>query len=159
MSLLEKIETFLATVGGGLCLTLMTITTVVTVFGRYVIESDLIPGGYNIIESVLMPLMVFWGLPLAYRRGTFPKLELSFGILGKRGNRIVDAIIIAIEFAVYAVVFWYVSKYAFRAIDTGRQLQIGTGLWLAWPVYIMAPISFALLLLEMVLRQSRILRN
>ena len=155
LSILEKIETFLATVGGGVCLSLMMITTVVTVFGRYVIEADLIPGGYNIIESVLMPLMVFWGLPLAYRRGTFPKLEISFGFLGKQGSTVVDAFVIAVEFAVYATILWYVSKYAFRAIDTDRQLQIGTGLWLAWPIYIMAPISFSLMLIEMLRRLFR----
>jgi TRAP-type C4-dicarboxylate transport system permease small subunit len=152
LKFLEKFEEILAVVGGGICLILMTLMTVATVFGRYVVEADLIPGGYNVIEAVLMPLIVFWGLPMAYRNGSFPRLEFSFDRLGSKSLTVMRIVVITIEFAVYAVVLWYVAKFALLAFETGRQVQIGTKLWPAWPVYFMAPIAFVFMMTEMARR-------
>ena len=49
----ERIEGGMASVGAGLCLLAMLLMTVVSVFGRYVLGADLIPGTYNIIERLL----------------------------------------------------------------------------------------------------------
>ena len=137
----------LATIGGGICLIALIILTVVTVFGRYILEADLIPGGYNMIESVFFPLMVFWGLPLAHRDGLFPRLEVlnSVSVIFRRP---IALLVLLVEVIVYAIVLFYCSKFAMNAIETGRQIQIGTGYWLAWPVIIMGPLSFALMTLE-----------
>lgn len=145
---IERLNWSLAAIGGGLCLMTILLLTVATVFGRYVLETDLVPGGYNMIEGALFPLMVFWGLPLAHREGSFPRLEMFQSIAPGRGGRAISAIVFCAEAVIYAIVLWYSARYAWQAFETGRQLQIGTGYWPAWPVAIMAPASFALMLLE-----------
>ena len=56
---LGRLEGGMASVGAGLCLLAMMFMTVGSVFGRYLLGADLIPGGYNIIERLLFPLLVF----------------------------------------------------------------------------------------------------
>lgn len=65
----------MASIGAGLCLLMMMMITVLSVFGRYVLHTDMIPGAYNIVERILFPLMVFWAMPLAHREKLFPRLE------------------------------------------------------------------------------------
>lgn len=153
-----RVDWALAAVGGGACLFAILMITVVTVFGRYVMQADLIPGGYNMIESVFFPLMVFWGLPMAHRDGAFPRLEMLESMAPGLWGKLIGALVLAVEAIVYAVVLWYCWKFSMAAMETGRQVQIGTGLWIAWPVWIMAPISFGLMLIEIVrlmLRDAR----
>lgn len=147
---LARFEWSLAAIGGGACLSAILLLTVITVYGRYVLQVDLIPGGYNVIESVLFPLMVFWGLPLAHREGSFPRLELVEGLASPRVGRAISAVVLVVEVFVYAIVVWYCGKFALKAFEAGRQLQIGTGTWPAWPIAMMAPFSFALMLIEIV---------
>ncbi len=147
---LERFEWGLAAIGGGLCLLAILVVTVVTVYGRYVLETDVIPGGYNMIEGALFPLMVFWGLPLAHREGSFPRLELLQSMAPGIVGRTISALVLFVEALIYAVVLWYAAKFAWLAYDASRQLQIGTGYWPSWPVAIMAPLSFALMLIEIV---------
>ncbi len=147
---IERVDWALAAVGGGLCLLAILLLTVATVYGRYVLETDLIPGGYNMIEGAFFPLMVFWGLPLAHREGSFPRLELLEGFRPGPVRMGLSALVLLVEALVYAVVAYYAARFAWLAWDTGRSLQIGTGTWPAWPVAVMAPLSFLLMLVEIV---------
>lgn len=155
----EQVQWALAAIGGGLCLFAILILTVVTVYGRYVLGADLVPGGYNMIEAALFPLMVFWGLPLAHREGAFPRLEVLASLAPGPVGKAISAFVLFVEAAVYAVVLWYAGKFTIVAIESGRQLQIGTGYWPAWPVVMMAPVSFGLMLIEIVRLILRDLRS
>ncbi|SEP04887.1 TRAP-type C4-dicarboxylate transport system, small permease component [Salinihabitans flavidus] len=148
--LIGKFEWGLAAIGGGMCLLAIMGITVLTVFGRYILQADLIPGGYNMIGGAFFPLLVFWGLPLAHRSGSFPKLEVIDVFLSKHVARAVGAFVLLCELAVYAVLTWYCAKYTITAFEFGRQLQIGTGYWPSWPVVIMAPLSFGIMMIEVV---------
>lgn len=148
--LLMKLKWGIAALGGGVALLTIMVLTVVTVFGRYVLHADLIPGGYNMIGAVFFPLLVFWGLPLAHAEGSFPRMEVLDALLPERGARIVRLFYLVVECVIYAVVLYYCALFAMKAWDTGKQLQIGTQLWMAAPVYVMAPLAFALILLEVV---------
>ena len=44
---------------------------------------------------------------------------------------------------------WFVSWFAVDAIQTGRQMQVGTGFWPLWPVVIFVPFAFGLMVIEM----------
>lgn len=148
LRLVARFDWALAAIGGGLCLLAILLLTVTTVFGRYVLQSDLIPGGYNMIEGALFPLMVFWGLPLAHREGAFPRLELLEGLSPGPLKHALSGFVLLVEALIYAAVAYYAARFAWMAWDSGRALQIGTGTWPAWPVAIMAPLSFALMLVE-----------
>lgn len=154
---LGRFEWGLAAVGGGLCLLAILFLTVATVFGRYVLHTDVIPGGYNMIESVFFPLMVFWGLPLAHREGAFPRLEVADALPAPLAKA-ASVLALAVEVLIYATIAWYCGRYAWTAYEAGRALQIGTGTWPAWPVAVMAPLAFALMLAEavrLVIRDAR----
>ena len=60
---IERIEGGMASVGAGLCLLAMIIITVISVVGRYILQEDILPGAYNLIERVTFPLIVFWAVP------------------------------------------------------------------------------------------------
>ena len=147
---LGKFEWGLAALGGGLCLLAILALTVLTVFGRYVLHTDLIPGAFNMIESVLFPVMVFWGLPLAHREATFPRLEILDPVMKGAVGKLIAGLVLAVEVCVYAIVAYYCARYAIKSYDTARAVQIGTGTWPAWPVAMMAPIAFGLMLVEAV---------
>jgi len=154
-----QIEGGLASVGGGLCLLTMLLVTVVSVFGRYVLGVDLIPGSYNVVERVLFPLLIFWALPLAHREGTFPKLGILESLVPPRVHAGVAAVVLIVESVVFAILAWYVGWFAWEALVEGRQMQIGTVYWPLFPVLIMMPVAFLLMLAEMVRLAIVELRN
>ncbi|MCC5809123.1 MAG: TRAP transporter small permease subunit [Ectothiorhodospiraceae bacterium] len=145
-----RFEWGLASIGAGLCLLAMMLMTVISVFGRYVLGMDLIPGAYNMIERILFPLIVFWALPLAHREGTFPKLEMLSYALPERLRLSVSALVLLVEVVVFAVLLFYVSQFAWNSYLDGRRAQIGTGYWQLYPVLAMVPLAFGLMWLEMV---------
>lgn len=147
---LWRFEYGLAALGAGSCLMLVMLLTMASVFGRYVLHMDLIPGAYNIVERVLFPLLVFWALPLAHRDGMFPKLTpVTDPLLGPRGRAAVALFVGLVEIAVYAVVFWFVLRFVTRGVSGGRTFQIGADVWPMWPVIVMMPLAFGLMLVEM----------
>ena len=146
----ERLEGGMASVGAGLCLLAMLLMTVVSVFGRYVLGADLIPGTYNIIERLLFPLLVFWALPLSHREGTFPRLHIGQAALPPRAQAGVAAVVLTVEAVVFTLLFWYAARFAWEGFVSGRQMQIGTTYWPLFPVLVMVPLSFGLMLAEMV---------
>lgn len=148
LTYLDKLKWGLAAIGGGLCLLIIMGLTVITVFGRYVMHADLVPGGYNMIGAAFFPLMVFWGLPLAHADGAFPRMEVIDNMLPPPLVRLVRVLILLAELAIYGILLYYCALFAMKAWDSGRQLQIGTRLWPAWPVVMMAPLAFALIAVE-----------
>lgn len=146
---IDGLEGGLASIGAGLCLFAMMMITVISVIGRYWLNADLIPGAYNIIERVAFPLMVFWAVPLAHREGTFPRFDIIPQKLSPRANGFVSAFVLAVEIIIFAVIMWYVTRFALNAFTSGRQMQIGTNFWPLWPVVVMIPLAFFLMLLEM----------
>ncbi len=144
-----RIEGGLATVGAGLALLAIMLITILGVFGRYVLGADLVPGGYNLIERVAFPLLVFWALPMAHREGRFPRFDMFEGRFGPVARRRISLVVLGVEVALFLVLFWFVLMFAVDAVSTQRQMQIGTELWPAWPVILMVPLAFGLMLLEM----------
>ncbi|BCH33335.1 hypothetical protein MesoLjLc_52650 [Mesorhizobium sp. L-8-10] len=147
--LIWQFEWGMASIGAGLCLLAMMLMTVISVFGRYVLHLDLIPGAYNIIERILFPLMVFWALPTAHREKTFPRLESFPGALSPFWRTVVSAFVLAVEIVIYGIALWFVTRFVWGSIQSGRPMQVGTNFWPLWPVLLMMPLAFALMLLEM----------
>lgn len=146
---IDRIEGGLASVGAGLCLLAMIVITVISVVGRYVLEQDILPGAYNLIERVCFPLIVFWAMPMAHREGTFPRFDMVVNAIPQRLRRYVLVGVLLVEFAVHAVVMWYVLRFTWKSIAIDRTMQIGTDFWPVWPILVMMPLAFALMMLEM----------
>ena len=41
------------------------------------------------------------------------------------------------------------SRFSIASIEVNREMQIGTEVWPVWPIILMIPVSFALMMLEM----------
>jgi TRAP-type C4-dicarboxylate transport system permease small subunit len=145
----DRFEGGMASVGAGLCLLAMIVITVISVIGRYVLQQDILPGAYNLIERVCFPLIVFWAVPLAHRQGTFPRFDMVVNALPMRLRRHVLVAVLLVEFAIYAFVMWYVLRFTWQSIEADRTMQIGTDFWPVWPILVMMPLAFALMMLEM----------
>ncbi len=139
----------LAAVGAGSMLFIMMMITVISVFGRYFLQMDLVPGAYNIIERIIFPLLVFWALPIAHREGMFPRLESFSDALAPRRRALLAAVVMVVEIAVYGLFLWYVSKFVWSSIVDNRTMQIGTNFLPLWPILVMMPVAFVLMILEM----------
>jgi TRAP-type C4-dicarboxylate transport system permease small subunit len=139
----------MAAIGAGICLFAMMMITVISVFGRYFLHADLIPGAYNIVERVVFPLMVFWALPLAHREGMFPRLEGVTDSLPPRLRSTISALVLLVEVIIYAAILWLVVHFVWDSIKVNRPMQLGSSFWPLSPILIMMPIAFGLMLLEM----------
>jgi TRAP-type C4-dicarboxylate transport system permease small subunit len=146
---LGRIEGGMASVGAGVCLLAMIVITVISVVGRYVLQQDILPGAYNLIERVAFPLIVFWAMPMAHREATFPRFDTVVLALPPRLRRAVQVFVGLVELAVYAVVMWYVLRFTWKGILDDRTMQIGADFWPIWPVLVMMPLAFGLMMLEM----------
>lgn len=146
---IHRVEGGMASIGAGLSLFAMIIITVISVIGRYVLHQDILPGAYNLIERVAFPLIVFWAVPLAHREGTFPRFDMLEELMPKQLRRLAKVFVLLIELAVYAVVMWYVLRFTWQSIAIDRTMQIGTDFWSIWPILIMMPFAFGLMMLEM----------
>ena len=145
-------EDRLAAIGAGAALMIIMLVSVAGVLGRYVLQMDLIPGAYNLIERVIFPLMVFWALPAAHREFLFPRLEMVVEGMRPAMGRAVSLVVLAVEIAVYGIVLWFVTKFLIQSYATSRTMQVGTDFWLLWPILTVIPFAFGLMVLEM-LRQ------
>lgn len=146
---LDRIEGGMASIGGGICLFAMMMITVISVLGRYVFHADFIPGAYNIIERIAFPLMVFWAVPIAHRDGSFPRFDMLTDSLSGGLRSAVEILVLVVEIGVFAVLIWYVTRFSIASIEVNREMQIGTEVWPVWPIILMIPVSFALMMLEM----------
>lgn len=146
---IDRIEGGMASIGAGLCLMAMIVITVISVVGRYVLEQDILPGAYNLIERICFPLIVFWAAPMAHREGIFPRFDMVVTALPAKLRRFVTVGVLVVEFAVHAVVMWYVLRFTWKGIEIDRTMQIGTDFWPVWPVLVMMPLAFGLMMLEM----------
>lgn len=143
------IEWWMAAVGAGLMLFIMMMVTVVSVAGRYFLQMDLIPGAYNIVERIIFPLLVFWALPIAHREGMFPRLETFADAQPPRRRAFIAAFAMLVELVIYVIFFWFVFRFVWSSIQQNRTMQIGTSFLPLWPILVMMPLAFGLMILEM----------
>jgi len=156
---IDRIEGGMASVGAGLCLLAMVLITVISVFGRYVLQQDILPGAYNLVERICFPLIVFWAMPMAHREGIFPRFDMVVNALPTPLRRFVTAVVLMVELLIYLVVMWYVLRFTWSSIDIGRTMQIGTDFWPVWPIVVMMPLAFGLMMMEMLRLIWRDIRN
>lgn len=148
---LYRFEKRLCIVGSGTCLILMVAVIIVSVLGRYLFHTDLVPGGFNIIERFLFPVLVFCAIPLTYRDGMFPSVTFFREKLSNTTGRIVRRFCAITEILLYLVIVVYAFRFAWQALLDTRTMQIGSETWLLWPILWLVPAIFLLVLLNAVL--------
>lgn len=129
----------------------MMVVMVVEVFMRYLIQQPL---GWNIslIENVLMPGLVFLGLPYAYSTGAHVAAELVYDRLGSRSRRVLDwlarfLLILSSIFLIYAGLQIMVTSFTTGEIPPPLSSEILIPAWI-WRTFL--PIG-ALMMLVLLL--------
>lgn len=145
---LSRIESKLCIMGSGTCLILMVFTIITSVLGRYLLHTDLIPGSFNIIERILFPTLVFCAVPITYREGMFPRVTYFRSKFSGRLASFFDLLCLCLETALYLVIVSYTFRFAWQAVIESRTMQIGSETWLLWPILLLVPTIFLLVLLN-----------
>jgi TRAP-type C4-dicarboxylate transport system permease small subunit len=149
----------MASIGAGSCLIAIVIITVVSVGGRYIFSLDSVPGGFNMIESILFPLLVFFGLPLAHKEGTFPKLDILFDKIPLKVSQLLDFLVSLIEALVYLILIWFMLKFSVNSFASGRSVQIGVSYFPVWPIAFISVFSFLVMYFQMIVGVYKIIKN
>jgi TRAP-type C4-dicarboxylate transport system permease small subunit len=79
----------------------------------------------------------------------FPKFDMLQAKLPPLVHRILASLVLLVEIIIFLVVMWYVTEFAWKSAESGRQFQISSTHWPIWPVILMVPLAFGLMLLEM----------
>jgi len=111
-----------ATFAGAL-LAVMTVVTVVDVFGRYVLNRPL-PGAAELIE-IMMALLVYIALPVVSQRNAHVSVGLISDALPPRATAVVDVLVRLVCAAILGVIAWRLWVYAGRlSRDVTEYLRI-----------------------------------
>lgn len=134
----------------------MMLVMVVEVFMRYLIQQPL---GWNIslIENVLMPGLVFLGLPYAYSVGAHVAAELVYDRLGPRSKRVLDwlarfLLVLSSIFLIYAGVQITVTSFMTNEIPPPLSSEILIPAWI-WRTFL--PIGALMMLLLLLIDAVR----
>ena len=145
-TLLPRLTSRLCLFGSGTCLILMVFIIIVSVMGRYLFHSDLIPGSFNIIERILFPILVFCAIPLSHQEGMFPSVTFFRTMLPKRAQGVAEMLCSAVDALIYGLVVIYAFRFAWSAVISARTMQIGSSTMLLWPILWLVPVVFVLVL-------------
>lgn len=103
------LSTIPATFAGAL-LAVMTVLTVIDVFGRYVLSRPL-PGAAEVIE-IMMALLVYIALPVVSQRNAHVSVGLLADALPPRAIAAVDVLVRLLCAAILGVIAWRLWVYA-----------------------------------------------
>lgn len=146
-----KFELVFEHIAGAGCFLLM-ICVVIEVVSRYVLQTVLITGLYNITESWVFPLLIFFALAGGYRVGLWPKLEIIIGSMRPSNARIVNLITLGIELVLYLIAAYFTMAYAYEMTLERRQMQAGSLTYPLYPILLTVPFAFFMLSLEVFLK-------
>lgn len=106
-------------IGATVAWTLIALVTFVDVLGREVFSNP-IPGGYEIIQS-LMVVGVFFSMPIVALRQGHVKVDLLYHALPDTAVRIVDVVARIASVVFFALLAWSVAKLFLHSLHTGER--------------------------------------
>ena len=107
-----------------------------------------IQGSYEIIESILMPTVIFWGLLVTYSSGSIPRLDMLSTRFSGKVQISVKLVMVLIDIFIYSVMAYYTFQRALTAISDGMAISAGGTLVSIVVIFIFVPISFLLVTIE-----------
>lgn len=142
----------------GLAMFVMLFYTCADVFLRYFFNLSFLYT-YEFSRSYFMPLAVFPGLAYAFSRGVMPRIDLLIMRVRTTYQWAVAILLIIIEIILFLLLTIYGAKYTYTAIIETVSFTAGGENYVLWPVIILAPISFLLVLIECIFLLIKNLRS
>lgn len=107
-----------------------------------------IPGGFEIVENYLLPLIVFPSLAWVCGSGIMPNMDLLIPRLsGKARHRTVQ-VIVAVEVVVIGVVFLAAAVHGVWHVVHQSSFLAGLTMLPQWPTQLLTPLGLGLLFVE-----------
>lgn len=135
----------------GFSILLMMFIIVADVISRNFFDYS-IPGTYAFIENILMPLSVFPALAYIYAEEVLPRLG---EFIEKRPfwfQKLNNYLLLIIDACVFALLTYFTYVFFLNGFNAGLTIPIAQVFVPIWPVYLIVPIGYFFVLLEIILR-------
>lgn len=153
MEILKKFNRLLMKIGvfvSGIAVLGMMLIIVIDVTMRNVFSSPL-SGTYEIVQFFLMPLAIFPALSYTYQSGVLPRLTEMVEKMPAGFQKFNRVLITIIEIIIFTLLMVYGAKFAMSGLADHMAIPVSGNLIPVYPVYFLVPLSFASLLLEVLL--------
>lgn len=107
-----------------------------------------IPGGFEIVENYLLPLIVFPSLAWVCGSGIMPNMDLLIPRMPPRARRVTVQTIVAAEIVVIGVVFIASAVFAIWHVMNQSAFLAGLTMLPKWPAQLLAPLGLGLVVVE-----------
>lgn len=134
---------------GGIAIMLMMILTVIDVVLKSFFDSA-IPGNYLFMESYLMPIAVFLGMPYAFFSGIFPRLDM-FLIKWKASTRLkVIIAMLVLELIAFLVLIYYSFTFGIYGAVSNITFLAGVNSYPLYPMFFLVTIAFTMITIYLI---------
>ncbi|WP_067724493.1 TRAP transporter small permease [Oceanobacillus damuensis] len=133
----------------GIALAFMILVISVDVFTRNIVSYG-IPGSYEIVESIIMPTVIFWAFIITYSSGSIPRIDMLTEKFNENIKFAIGILLISIDIFIYSLMTYYGWSRAEIALTSGVSISAGGSLISIAPVFVFLPIGFLLVTIEAV---------
>lgn len=142
----------------GLAIAVMIILITLDVTSRNILQSG-IPGSYEIVESILMPTVIFWAILITYASGSIPRLDMLTNKFSEKMQFSVGIVLILIDIFIYGLMTIYSWSRAAIALKTGIAISAGGTLISISPIFLFVPIGFLFVTIEAIFILTKMIMN
>lgn len=133
----------------GAAILLMMFITVLDVILKNLFASS-IPGSYLYMESILMPLAIFLGMPYAFFSGIFPRLDMVVNKFNHKTKINVIILTLILELMSFLVIIYYSFTYGIFGLTTNITFLAGINSIPLYPMFFLVTLAFALIAVYLV---------
>lgn len=142
-SKVKKIGVWIA----GVATFFMMIFICADVFMRNITGSS-IPGSYEIIQGYIMALTTFTAIPYAYSAGVMPRVDLIVNKFKPHNKQLAINCMLIIDIIIFVAFTIISAKYAVKSFVDKTTFIAGTKYYPVYPLHIMPPVAFILIVIE-----------
>ena len=135
----------------GVAILAMMLLVVADVVSRNFLNFS-VQGTYPIVEMFLMPLAIFPALGYAYYQNVLPRLTELVEKAPEIYKFINDILISIIEIIVFSLLTYFTFVHFQGMLNSGRTITIAGSYYPLWPIYLLVPIGFYLVVQQVVIR-------
>lgn len=133
----------------GVSIFLMMLFIVFSVVGRNFLSGS-IRGGFEIVQNYFMPLSVFPAFGYVYSSGILPRMDLVMPRTPRLLQTAAVHLLLVLELGIFSLLTYFTWMYAMAGMERGASFSAAGTMHPLWPVLFLAPLGFALILIETV---------
>ena len=140
---IKEVIVYVLSAISGFAVTAMMFLTCSDVIARNVFKTT-VNGAYETTQYILMPLAVFLALPAAYNAGIMPRVGDLVDKASEKVRGFIKWTVCIVELIIYGLLTYGGIRFTRNGFATKKGVPMGTKSVGTYPVYIVVPIGFAL---------------